>query len=335
MKLTQNHMQGRQKRAFICGIGGQDGAYLAKFLKSQDYDVVGTSRDATGLNRVGLKALGVDKIVKIVSMATSDFRSVLQTVVKVAPDEIYNLAGQTSVGLSFEQPVETIESIAIGVLNLLEAIRFVEKPIKLYHAGSSECFGDTGNVPATESTPFRPRSPYAVAKACAHNLVSNYREAYRLFACTGILFNHESPLRPERFVTQKIVSGAARIARGEQQDLVLGNLNIDRDWGWAPEYVEVMWRMLQQEVPQDFVIATGRTVSLEYFVERTFANFGLDWRRHVHSDGALLRPSDIRYGAGNPALAAEVLKWSAAHDVDGVIDEMCRSARVSAVESAR
>ena len=335
MKSTPGFVQDGKKRALICGIGGQDGAYLAKFLQMQNYEVVGTSRDATGLNRTGLKTLGVDKTVRIVSMATSDFRSVLQTIVKVAPDEIYNLAGQTSVGLSFEQPVETIESIAIGVLNLLEAIRFVEKPIKLYHAGSSECFGDTGNVPATESTPFRPRSPYAVAKACAHNLVSNYRDAYQLFACTGILFNHESPLRPERFVTQKIVRGAARIASGHQQELVLGNLNIDRDWGWAPEYVEVMWRMLQQEVPQDFVIATGRTVSLEYFVERTFARFGLDWRRHVHSDGSLLRPSDIRYGAGNPSLAAEVLKWSAAHDVDSVIDEMCRSAKASMAENAR
>jgi len=162
-------------------------------------------------------------------MAPTDFRSVLQTLRRHAPDEIYHLAGQTSVGLSFEQPVETIESIAIGTLNVLEAIRFVERPIRLYHAGSSECFGDTAGAPADESTPFRPRSPYAVAKVCAHNLVANYREAYRMHACTGILFNHESPLRPERFVTQKIVRSAARIAAGSTETLTLGNLDIHRD----------------------------------------------------------------------------------------------------------
>jgi GDPmannose 4,6-dehydratase len=313
------------KRALICGIGGQDGAYLAQFLRSKGYTVVGTSRDATGVNRTGLRALAINDKVDVVSMAPNDFRSVLQTVVRVAPDEIYNLAGQTSVGLSFDQPVETIESISIGVLNLLEAMRFVGKPMKLYNAGSSECFGDTGDSPASETTPFRPRSPYAVAKACAHNLVANYREAYNLFTCTGILFNHESPLRPERFVTQKIVRAAARIANREQHALTLGNLDIHRDWGWAPDYVRVMWRMLQEENPEDFVIATGRTVSLEYFVDRAFAYFGLKWREHVHHDSSLMRPSDIRHGAGDPTLAAKRLGWSASHDVDSVVDLMCRS----------
>ena len=255
-------------------------------------------------------------------MAPNDFRSVLQTVTRVAPDEIYNLAGQTSVGLSFEQPVETIESIAIGVLNLLEAIRFVERPIRLYNAGSSECFGDTGSQPASEATPFQPRSPYAVAKACAHNLVANYREAYRMHACTGILFNHESPLRPERFVTQKIVRAACRIAGGSVESLSLGNLDIHRDWGWAPEYVEVMWLMLQQEQLQDFVIATGRSVSLEYFVARAFGNVGLEWREHVRLDSTLLRPSDIRYGSADPSRATRLLGWQATLQVDDVIDAM-------------
>ena len=171
-------------------------------MLGKGYAVVGTSRDATLANRAGLRSLGIEPAVKVVSMAPTEFRSVLQTIRKHAPDETYHLAGQTSVGLSFEQPVETIESIAIGTLDILEAIRFVERPIRLYHAGSSECFGDTGGIAATESTPFRPRSPYAVAKACAHNLVANYREAYGMHACTGILFNQESPLRPERFVTQ-------------------------------------------------------------------------------------------------------------------------------------
>ena len=314
------------RRALICGVGGQDGAYLARFLLGKGYEVVGSSRDATSMNRHGLKSLEIDGRIQVVSMAPNDFRSVLQTVTRVAPDEIYNLAGQTSVGLSFEQPVETIESIAIGTLNLLEAIRFVDRPVRLYNAGSSECFGDTGSQPATESTPFQPRSPYAVAKACAHNLVANYREAYRMHACTGILFNHESPLRPERFVTQKIVRAAARIAAGSTETLRLGNLDIHRDWGWAPEYVEVMWRMLQGPQPEDLVIATGRTVSLQYFVERAFANFGLDWKKHVSSDESLLRPSDIRYGAGNPNRAKEKLGWHFTRDVDGVVDALCASA---------
>lgn len=174
------------------------------------------------------------------SMAVNDFRSVLQTLVKVQPDEIYNLAGQSSVGLSFDQPVETLESISVGTLNLLEAIRFIGLPVKLYNAGSSECFGNTEGNPADETTPFRPHSPYAVAKAAAFWEVANYREAYSLFACTGILFNHESPLRPERFVTQKIVKAVNRIASGNQEKLCLGNISIARDWGWAPEYVEAM-----------------------------------------------------------------------------------------------
>ena len=315
------------KTALVLGIGGQDAAYLSQLLLSKGYSVVGTSRDATLANRAGLQALGIESDVKIVSMAPTDFRSVLQTVRRHAPDEIYHLAGQTSVGLSFDQPVETIESIAIGTLNVLEAIRFVERPIRLYHAGSSECFGDTGDMPATESTPFRPRSPYAVAKACGHNLVANYRDAYGMHACTGILFNHESPLRPERFVTQKIVRAAARIAAGSTETLKLGNLEIHRDWGWAPEYVEAMWSMVQQSQPEDFVIATGRTVSLKYFVERAFQFFGLDWNRHVVSDNSLLRPSDIRYGAGSPARALYKLGWRSTLDVDGVVDSLCTTAR--------
>ncbi len=322
-------MSESQKTALVLGIGGQDAAYLSKLLLGKGYKVVGTSRDATLANRAGLRALGIEAAVTVVSMAPTDFRSTLQTVRKHAPDEIYHLAGQTSVGLSFEQPVETIESIAIGTLNVLEAMRFVERPIRLYHAGSSECFGDTGEMPATESTPFRPRSPYAVAKACAHNLVTNYREAYGMHACTGILFNHESPLRPERFVTQKIVRAAARIGAGSAETLTLGNLDIHRDWGWAPEYVDAMWQMVQQEQPEDLVIATGRTVSLKHFVERAFAAFGLDWTEHVDSDNSLLRPSDIRYGAGNPARALYKLGWCSTHDVDVVVDALCAHARDS------
>ncbi len=318
-----------ERTALVLGVGGQDAAYLSQLLLAKGYRVVGTSRDATLANRAGLRSLGIEKAVEIVSMAPTDFRSVLQTVRRFEPDEIYHLAGQTSVGLSFEQPVETMESIALGTLNVLECIRFVERPVRLYHAGSSECFGDTAGAPATEETPFRPRSPYAVAKACAHNLVANYREAYGMHACTGVLFNHESPLRPERFVTQKIVRAAARIAGGSGERLLLGNLDIERDWGWAPEYVEAMWLMVQQAQPEDLVIATGRTVSLQYFVQRCFAHFGLDWREHVQSDRSLLRPSDIRHGAGDPSRAAQRLGWRATRDVDDVIDALCRHAQAA------
>ncbi len=316
------------KRALICGVSGQDGAYLAKFLLEKGYEVTGSSRDAMATSFANLEKLGIHAKVKKISMAINDFRSVLQSLERTLPDEIYNLSGQSSVGLSFEQPVETMESIGIATLNFLEAIRFLKKPVKFYNAGSSECFGDVGETPADEETAFRPRSPYAVAKSSAYWMVANYREAYDLFVCTGILFNHDSPLRPERFVTQKIVRAASRIASGSTEKLRLGNLAIHRDWGWAPDYVEAMWKMLQQEKPDDFVIATGRTVSLEYFVERAFSHFGLDWKLHVESDTSLLRPSDIRSGKANPAKAAEILGWRSHLDVDGVIERMCNVAYI-------
>ena len=316
----------RPRRALVCGVGGQDGAYLAKLLLSKGYDVVGTSRDANMLNRAGLHSLNIVDQVRVVSMANNDFRSVLQTLSRVDADEVYNLAGQTSVGLSFEQPVEAIESIATGTLNLLEAIRFTGRPTRFYNAGSSECFGDTGTSIANEETAFHPRSPYAVAKVCAHNLVANYRQAYDMFACTGILFNHESPLRPVRFVTQKIVHAACRIASRPGEVLRLGNLDVHRDWGWAPDYVVAMWLMLQRDEPQDYVIATGKTVSLAYFVEKAFSYFDLDWRAHVQTDVSLLRPSDIAFGAGDPSRAASTLGWTAVFKVDDVINAMCAAA---------
>jgi GDPmannose 4,6-dehydratase len=255
-----------KRKALISGISGQDGAYLAELLLAKGYQVFGTARDAQVSSFHNLTKLGIKQDVSLLSMALNDFRSVLQTLSRVQPDEIYNLAGQSSVGLSFEQPVETLESVAFGTLNLLEAIRFLQMPIRLYSAGSSECFGDTGGKIADEMTPFYPRSPYAVAKATAHWEVANYREAYKLFACTGILFNHESPLRPERFVTRKIITTACRIAAGSKEKLQLGNISIARDWGWAPEYVKAMWSMLQQGQPQDFVIASGETNTLQDFV---------------------------------------------------------------------
>src|SRR5215203_4495391 len=299
------------KRALICGVSGQDGAYLARLLLTHGYEVFGTSRDAQVSSLRNLRLLNVEKAVRLESMALTDFRSVLQVIKKTAPDEIYNLAGQSSVGLSFQQPVETLESITIGTLNLLEAIRFVERPIKFYNASSSECFGDTHGIPANETTPFRPRSPYATAKAAAFFELANYREAYGLFACSGILYNHESPLRPERFVTRKVVAAARRIADGSGETLNLGNLDIRRDWGWAPEYVEAMHLMLQHPEPLDYVIATGELNSLRRFVELAFREVGLDWEKHVQTDPAFLRPTELTGGSGDPTRAKEVLGWTA------------------------
>jgi len=313
------------KKALICGISGQDGAYLSRLLLSKEYEVHGTARDAQMATFVNLNRLGLASGITFHSVALNDFRSVLQVMAKVRPDEIYNLAGQSSVGLSFEQPVETLESISVGTLNLLEAIRFIGLPVKLYSAGSGECFGNTDGVPADETTPFRPRSPYAVAKSTAFWEVANYREAYHLFACTGILFNHESPLRPERFVTRKIVNAAARIARGSGEKLHLGNISIARDWGWAPEYVEAMWLMLQQERPDDYVIATGESHTLEEFVAEAFQVFGLTWQEHVISDPSLLRPSEIMVGCGNPQKAAAELGWRAQCRMSEVVARMARA----------
>ena len=313
-------------RALICGITGQDGSYLAKLLVDKGYEVIGTSRDAMVASMENLQRVDVHERVVVASMSINDFRSVLSVIQQYLPDEIYNLAGQTSVGLSFEQPVEAMESITLGTLNILEAIRFVKQPIRIYNAGSSECFGDTGDAAADENTPFSPRSPYAVAKSSAHWLVQNYRDAYGLFACTGILFNHESPLRPKRFVTQKIVCSAARIARIGSTTLELGNIDIHRDWGWAPEYVEAMWLMLQQEQAVDYVIATGRSCSLGSFVERVFQWFGLNWREYVVFNNELKRPSDITHSRGNPALAERQLGWKPVYYVDEVIAAMCAEA---------
>jgi GDPmannose 4,6-dehydratase len=310
------------KTALICGVSGQDGAYLAQLLLNKGYNVCGTSRDAQISSFNNLTRLGIREQIKLESVALNDFRSVLQVLTKIEPDEVYNLAGQTSVGLSFEQPVETLESIATGTLNLLEAIRFRGKPIKFYNASSSECFGDTGGQAADENTPFRPRSPYAVAKAAAFWQVANYREAYNLFACSGILFNHESPLRPERFVTQKIISTVRRIAAGSHEKLLLGNIDIQRDWGWAPEYVEAMYLMLQQDQPDDYVIATGNSQKLADFVATAFAEFNLDWEEHVITDKSLLRPTDIALGKGNPAKAKQKLGWQAQYQMQDIVRMM-------------
>ena len=311
------------KKALIIGITGQDGAYLAKHLLAKGYEVTGSSRDVMASSFNNLNFLGIRSQVRLISVSINDFRSVFNAIQTADPDEIYNLAGQTSVGLSFDQPVEAIESIAIGTLNILEVIRLLNKAVRFYNAGSSECFGDTGDIPANEQTPFAPRSPYAVAKSTAKWLINSYRESYGLYACTGILFNHESPLRPERFVTQKIIAGAAKIKAGQLDKLQLGNLDISRDWGWAPEYVEAMWLMMQLDQPDDFVIATGRKESLKYFVSKSFEYFDLDWQKYVEIEPSFFRPNEIISSVGNPEKAIHTLGWKKPTDIDGVIQMMC------------
>jgi len=312
-----------QKVALICGASGQDGSYLAKFLLGKGYVVWASSRDAQGASFSNWARLGIQPgQIKTLSMVPEDFRSVFMALRKSDPDEVYYLAGQSSVGLSFEQPAETIQSITLGTLNMLEACRMAERPVRLYQAGSSECFGDTLGEAANEATALKPSSPYAVAKASAYWLVENYRAAYNLYACTGILFNHESPLRPTRFVTQKIISTARRIASGSTEKLKLGRLDISRDWGWAPEYVEAMWLMLQQDVPEDYVIATGITVTLQDFVAEVFRCLDLDWKDHVVVDAEFLRPTDLLVSRADPSKAERQLGWKARYKVADVVKGM-------------
>jgi len=317
------------KKALIIGISGQDGALLAASLLSKGYDVVGTSRDADFNDFKNLKTLGIKYHVDLQSLAINDFRSVIQVLKKVVPDEVYNLAGQTSVGLSFDQPVETIESIAIGTLNILEAIRFIDKPVRFYNAGSGEVFGDTSNKPADEKMPYRPRSPYGIAKATALYEVVNYRESYGLWCCSGILFNHESPLRPKRFVTRKIISSVCRIASGSNEKLTLGNIDVERDWGWAQDYVEAIWQIMQADQPDDFIIATGQKSSLRDFLSTAFSCFDLDWREHVVIDQKLYRPSDIAKSFGNPSKVAGTIGWKAKHFMKDVVRLLVESEMTS------
>jgi len=314
------------KKALIIGISGQDGSYLTRLLLEKGYEVHGTSRDHELATFSGLERLGLKEKIKVHSLALSDFRSVMSVIQKVRPDELYNLGGQTSVGLSFSYPVETFESISVGTLNILECLRMLDMNVRFYNAGSSEVFGNTPNG-ADEKTLFHPRSPYATAKAAAHYTVANYREAYKLYCATGILFNHESPLRPSRFVTKKIVSAAVRIKNGSGEKLQLGRTDIKRDWGWAPEYVEAMWLMLQQEKPQDYVIATGVCSSLQDYVAGVFAALELNWKDHVTFNKELQRPSDIDMSYGRAAKAHAELKWSAKVQLSEIISNMVEEER--------
>jgi GDPmannose 4,6-dehydratase len=315
------------KRSLICGVSGQDGAYLAQLLLSKGHIVFGSSRDIEKTEFHNLERLGILSQIMLVNMTTSDAASIGDAFFLSKPDEVYNLSGQSSVGLSFERPEETRQSIVDATANILEQIRLNYPASRFFGAGSGECFGETHGIPSNESTSFNPKSPYAEAKVEAFKLVQQYRDSFNLFACTGILFNHESPLRPTRFVTQKIIRAAIEIAQGQSKKLTLGNLAIQRDWGWAPDYVEAMWQMLQQDSPEDFVIATGIGHSLEEFVGMVFSQLGLNWRDHILVDQSLFRPNEGIEILANPAKAKEKLGWSAKKSLQEVIAQMLSDAQ--------
>lgn len=297
------------KIALIDGITGQDGAYLAQFLLSKGYEVFGAFRPSSIINLERLDYLGIKENVKLVPLDILDMGSIIRVLAKVRPDEVYNLAAQSFVPISFEQPVVTGDITGLGAVRMLEGIRTVNLKIKFYQASSSEMFGKTEAVPQNEKTPFYPRSPHAAAKLYAHWMTVNYREAYGIFACSGILFNHESPLRGLEFVTRKITHAVAQIKCGHVKELHLGNLEARRDWGYAPEYAEAMWLMLQQDSPDDFVIATGEAHSVQEFVEAAFNHANLDWREFVRSDPAFCRPTEVDMLLGDPGKAARKLGW--------------------------
>lgn len=313
-------------RALIFGVGGQDGSYLANFLIKKGYEVIGSSRNAEMSQFTNLRKLGIYEKVKKISILINDYDSVSKAINIYKPDEIYNLAGQSSVSLSFEQPLESIESITKATLIILNAIISSGKTIKFYSAGSSECFGNTNFVPADERTSFNPCSPYGMSKASAYWLVKFFRSTYQQYFCTGILFNHESSLRPKRFVTQKIVQTILKIKNGSDQKLYLGNVETKRDWGWAPEYVEAMWLMLQQNTPEDIVIATGKSYSLLEFTKKVFEYFSLDWKDFVIIDKNLIRLSDINDSYANPAFAKEKLGWTSNVNFEELIIKLCQNA---------
>lgn len=296
-----------QRRALITGITGQDGAYLARYLLERDYEVHGVVRRSSTETFERINAIR-DRV-RLHQADLLDQLSLVRVVEKSRPHEVYNLAAQSFVPTSFDQPLLTGEFTALGVTRVLEAVRLVDPAIRFYQASSSEMFGKVQEEPQTERTPLWPRSPYGVAKVYGHWITINFRESYDLFACSGILFNHESPLRGKEFVTRKISDGVARIKLGRQQKLKLGNLDAQRDWGFAGDYVRAMWLMLQQDAPDDFVIATGVKHSVREFCEVAFSHVGLDWQDHVEVDQALLRPADVNTLCGDSRKAKQQLGW--------------------------
>jgi len=324
-----NYWEHKMKRALITGVTGQDGSYLAELLLAKDYEVVGVVRRSSSFNTDRIEGIYQDPHVtdyrfKLVYGDLEDASSLNKILRTVQPDEIYNLGAQSHVRVSFDVPEYTANSVGMGTLRLLEAMRETGHPCKLYQASSSEMFGGA-LPPQNEATVFQPRSPYACAKVFAHQLCQNYREAYGMFICCGILFNHESPRRGIPFVTRKITRAAARIFHGLDKKLFMGNLDAHRDWGFAGDYVEAMWLMLQQEKPDDYVIATGESHSVKEALEVAFATLGLDWQKYVEIDQRYLRPTEVDHLRGDPSKAMKSLGWQPKVKFKELIEMMVRA----------
>lgn len=328
------------RRAFITGITGQDGSYLTEFLLAKGYEVHGLVRRTSTMSRARIDHLhaGPDAVgdrLRLHYGDVTDPARIRDLVQAIEPDEVYNLAAQSHVRVSFDEPVYSVSVDAMGTLHVLEAVRSLQRPARFYQASSSEMYGKVVESPQSERTPFHPRSPYACSKVFSHHQTVNYREAYGLFACSGILFNHESPRRGESFVTRKITRAAARIRLGLQDKLALGNLDAKRDWGYAPDYVEAMWMMLQRSEPDDYVIATGETHSVREFLEAAFSHAGLSWRDHVETDPRFERPAEVDLLLGDFSKANRLLGWAprvkfdelARIMVEADLDEAKREAR--------
>ena len=309
-----------QKRALITGITGQDGSYLAEFLLEQGYEVIGMVRRSSTVNFERIKH--IQERLTLVSGDLLDQASMIDIIDQTRPDEVYNLAAQSFVQTSWSQPVFTGETTALGVTRLLDAVRMVDADIRMYQASSSEMFGKVREVPQKETTPFYPRSPYGVAKVYGHWITVNYRESYNLFAVSGICFNHESPRRGHEFVTRKIARSAARIKLGLDSELRLGNLDAQRDWGYAPDYVRGMWMMLQQDQPDDYVLATGKTHTVQRFVELAFGYVGLDYRNYLVQDPRFMRPAEVDLLVGDPSKARAAMGWSATTTFEELVSLM-------------
>jgi len=313
------------KTAMVTGITGQDGSYLAELLLNKGYRVVGLKRRTSILSTDRIDHLFDNPMLSLEYYSLHDATTLYRLIEKYKPQEFYNLAAQSHVKVSFDVPVETVDTIVMGTLKILEAVRHVDPTIKVYQASSSEMFGDNPTVPQSETTALQPASPYACAKVFAHNLCRNYRESYGMHISSGILFNHESPRRGETFVTRKITLAAARIKLGLQDKLYLGNLDAKRDWGFAGDYVEAMWRMLQQESPDDYVIATGETSTVKEFLHKVFEIAGLDVEKYVEIDSRLFRPHEVPLLLGDATKATERLGWKATVDLDGLARMMYES----------
>ena len=303
--------------ALIFGISGQDGILLSDFLIKKDYQVVGTTRNAKNFD-----ILKINSKVKIVEVNTLNYSNIREIIYETRPDEIYNLSGLTSVGKSILHPLETYQSIVQATLYILESIKCIDKRIKFFNPSSSECFGNTISKPANETSNFSPISPYATAKVMSHEMASNYRSSYDMFICTGILSNHESYLRPVEFISKKIIQGAYDISKGIIKELEVGNISIVRDWGWAEEYIEAMYLMMKQDTPDDFIIATGKSITLEQFISHSFEIFNLDYKKHVKINKSLIRKNELKKTLLNIQKAEKKLKWRSKFNAYDVIDKL-------------